>query len=129
MNLTPEQARARLVEALRSGKYVQARFSLRNGDRYCCLGVACDIYREHGLDDWALNSASWWCFLGEKYVLPERVKSWFGFKHQGVLLKNRIEERGAATLTSLMDMNDAGETFDEIADEIEKGNVILEETS
>lgn len=33
-----------LVEALRSGKYTQARRALRVGEEFCCLGVACDIY-------------------------------------------------------------------------------------
>lgn len=31
------------IEALRSGKYQQARRALRDGDRYCCLGVLCDV--------------------------------------------------------------------------------------
>ena len=126
MSLKPEQARAKLVEALRSGKYVQAMDSLRSvdGKRYCCLGVACDLYREHGLVDWHLESNSW-RFLGEKHVLPERVRRWLGFKHSGVGLKNTIEVNGR-DLDSLMDMNDAGRSFAEIADFIEEGDVILE---
>ena len=127
MNLTPEQARARLVEALRSGKYVQARASLRSvdGERYCCLGVACDLYREHALADWTREIA-FWHFLGEEHVLPERVRSWLGFKHDGGVLKNPI--RGSRpVLASLVDMNDGGRSFAEIADEIEQGNVVLEE--
>ena len=33
----------KLVAALRSGRYRQARTKLRKADRYCCLGVACEI--------------------------------------------------------------------------------------
>lgn len=32
------------IEALRSGKYKQGKYHLRNRDSYfCCLGVACDL--------------------------------------------------------------------------------------
>lgn len=31
------------TEALRSGKYRQGRMCLRSDDRFCCLGVLCDI--------------------------------------------------------------------------------------
>jgi hypothetical protein len=31
------------VEALRSGKYKQGKYHLHTGDKYCCLGVLCDI--------------------------------------------------------------------------------------
>jgi hypothetical protein len=48
-------ARARLLEALRSGRYDQARGALRITDGYCCLGVAEDVrgatWRELSLDE------------------------------------------------------------------------------
>ena len=31
------------VAALRSGKYKQGKEVLRDGDRYCCLGVLCEV--------------------------------------------------------------------------------------
>lgn len=31
------------VAALKSGEYVQGRFSLRKNSKFCCLGVLCDI--------------------------------------------------------------------------------------
>jgi hypothetical protein len=31
------------IEALESGKYQQGTGQLRNGDCFCCLGVACDL--------------------------------------------------------------------------------------
>lgn len=31
------------VEALRSGKYKQGKEALCFGDKYCCLGVLCEI--------------------------------------------------------------------------------------
>ena len=38
--------RDRWIRELRSGKYKQTRERLRIGDRYCCLGVLCNIYSE-----------------------------------------------------------------------------------
>ena len=35
--------RAEWIAALRSGAYKQGRDSLKRGDRFCCLGVACDL--------------------------------------------------------------------------------------
>lgn len=34
------------IAALRSGTYKQGMGQLKNGDAYCCLGVACDLYRK-----------------------------------------------------------------------------------
>lgn len=43
--MNPE-IKTKWVEALRSGKYKQGKKSLRSreGDKYCCLGVLCDLY-------------------------------------------------------------------------------------
>ena len=39
------------IDALRSGKYKQGRGQLVKGDRYCCLGVLCDVAKqEFGLE-------------------------------------------------------------------------------
>lgn len=46
-NLITAEERDRLVAALRSGDYKQARHSLRVGDAYCCIGVQC---RLRGID-------------------------------------------------------------------------------
>lgn len=35
--------RRKWVKALRSGEYKQGKNMLRNGDKFCCLGVACNI--------------------------------------------------------------------------------------
>ena len=32
------------IAALRSGEYQQGRERLKDGDNFCCLGVACDIH-------------------------------------------------------------------------------------
>lgn len=37
------------VEALRSGEYKQGKGALRNGDQFCCLGVACELAIKDGV--------------------------------------------------------------------------------
>lgn len=53
-----KEHRAALVAALRSGEYKQERFGLRTtNDNFCCLGVACDVYRKAtGDGEWTVNS-------------------------------------------------------------------------
>jgi hypothetical protein len=47
------EIRDRWTAALRSGEYEQGRRRLRtNGDRFCCLGVLCDVVGVD-LDPWA----------------------------------------------------------------------------
>lgn len=45
--MKPTEAEVQLltkwVEALESGKYQQGRNRLRNFDRFCCVGVLCDV--------------------------------------------------------------------------------------
>lgn len=36
------------ITALRSGKYEQGQKALRVGNKFCCLGVACDLYDKNG---------------------------------------------------------------------------------
>lgn len=85
------------VEALRSGEYMQAQGKLRRSDGYCCLGVLCDVT---GIEL-------------DEYGTPENQK-WDGFYES--LMGEHI---GREQRDVLMDMNDGGAPFTEIADYIE----------
>lgn len=67
------------VTALRSGEYEQGREALRNGDKFCCLGVACDVALEdglalrHGEDD-----AAGHLYDDNPSFLPSAVMDWLG---------------------------------------------------
>jgi hypothetical protein len=106
MNMDPE-IKAKWIEALRSGKYKQARMALRRDDRFCCLGVLCDV-----------AGATWEPFAGEPCatfpgietrcaeVLSDEAQNMLGLPFE------RHEQ--------LWHMNDdEGRSFDEIADYIE----------
>lgn len=107
-----EQAenRKKWVSALRSGNYQQGTEALRNGDEYCCLGVACDI---SGLGKWA-NSEYIVVQGRETYShfthLPSSVKEWLGLLSANGAYRSDF---------SLIMRNDDGDTFLEIADIIE----------
>ena len=40
------EIKERWLIALRSGNYQQGKGQLKDGDRYCCLGVLCDIVKD-----------------------------------------------------------------------------------
>lgn len=97
------------VEALRSGRYLQGTDHLRDAqDRYCCLGVYCDI---SGRGAWRRAAWDHW-----KYAMDcERSCS-------GLLDDVMLSEAGISgqQQLNLMNMNDTYRNdFDEIADWIE----------
>jgi hypothetical protein len=114
MSLTPEQRERiqRWVAALRSGEYQQGRFFLKSLDRFCCLGVACDIYAKENPDGKWLHSDF---KAGDKELgvtsPPTTVCKWFG------LPEGPITAGG----TGLITLNDhRNQSFSVIADLIEK---------
>jgi hypothetical protein len=109
--MNPE-VKAKWVAALRSGRYQQGRQALRRGHTFCCLGVLCDI---SGLGEWSDN---WYCPAGDShgslYHLPNPVIEWAGVESDSPIVDL------ADSAEYLTELNDAGKTFEEIADLIEK---------
>ena len=95
------------VKALRSGKYKQTKGKLKDEFGYCCLGVLCDISK---LDSFKDNR-----YLDQLGILPEEVKRWSGIK----------DRFGSLYHESLSGFNDDGESFEEIANIIEKNWEII----
>jgi hypothetical protein len=100
------------VAALRSGVYQQGNVQLRSEeDRYCCLGIACELAVEAGVIEPPRKGLDCFYYGDHSALLPEVVLKWMdlrtvsgGFYGQG---------------QSLAAMNDNGATFEEIADFIE----------
>jgi hypothetical protein len=122
---TPNPAEAALIAALRSGEFKQGTRRLRPGDSFCCLGVACELYRRetgHGewVDDDDIYVGPIHTFkleerpFGESSVLPVQVMRWLGWVDQAGYL---------SADDCLTHRNDSGSTFSEIADLIEQGKV------
>ena len=99
------------VAALRLGKYRRTTGMLhRRGSGYCCLGVACEVYIQHGgvltkaIGEGAVT------YDGERGILPVAVKNWLG-------LRDAYSSYNDGSLAS---QNDSwGMTFARIADLIE----------
>lgn len=82
--MKPNKSRIRLwIKALRSGKFKRTAGRLRgNGNRRCCLGVACDVFaKATGRGRWAAEVAGAGFAVGYDYsssAMPGAVRCWFG---------------------------------------------------
>lgn len=140
-NLTVEEARKVWIEALRSGKYKQAKRYLKVVEQgetepgYCCLGLACELYQQFEGDlrvngGWnPLKGLTYTSFDSIQNVLPEKVQKWLGIRDKGQL--NQEFPIPADCIDShkydfdlLTALNDTGYTFEQIADIIEQGHVL-----
>jgi hypothetical protein len=114
-----------LVAALRSGNYTQTKGSLRRVNaetmraEYCCLGVACEISKVGGFQQsfYRISETE-----GSEVHLPNSVREYFGFNTvSGSRTDGIYLEMGPPGLfLSLLEANDFGRSFVEIADYIEK---------
>ena len=104
------------VAALRSGKFKQGRSYLQMGDNYCCLGVACVIAKESGVYinmERGLDKSGASCWGNDIYELPSQVRDWLNLSTDIGTFRLNTKR------SSLVDLNDDGKTFLEIADIIE----------
>ena len=107
--LTQEQKERTLrwAEALEFGEYKQTTGRLRQGNRYCCLGVACDLSY---LNKWTIDN-----FYGGKLgSLPINVMEFYGLPSPFGF----IDPETSCTLDRLNDFNQY--TFPQIAQVIRK---------
>lgn len=101
-----EDARKRLLAALRSGEYHQGFSALREKDCFCVLGLACDLYdptKWHRFDDGSIS----YTYDGlRRYfaTAPTDVLRHFGLNSLYCVILNDMERK----------------TFPQIADELEK---------
>ena len=142
--------RRQWVAALRSGRFQQGKGSLRpTADTYCCLGVACEIsglgkwveiendfdipsvsspvadvdpndmhitpaYKYEITKDFGTHHE-----YGDPTVLPYPVVEWLGLRSEQGSFLSTVDNNRAEPVW-LTDMNDGGDSFDVIADVIER---------
>ena len=99
------------IAALRSGEYKQAVGALYDGEGYCCLGVLCKVLGEEFTKD-----NEYWEVDGEYSVLPGNLVERAGMYSPAGCFWEGDDE----TERSLTEENDNGQTFEEIADIIER---------
>jgi len=113
------EIKAKWIEALRSGRYAQGCGRLRrHDDKYCCLGVLCELAVEAGVleEPYLIVSMGYYTYPDngrvEDSVLPPAVCAWAG-------LPDSIGSLPTAP-GSLALANDSGTDFPAIADLIER---------
>ena len=118
----------RWVEALRSGKYKQGKEYLKRGNKYCCLGVLCDLYLTDKKKEWRVNNEGtepfYTCEKSEG-ALPTKVMKWAKMPDDtsvsDQVAMHHMEERDKYDeVITLVEANDTrGYNFEQIAKLIE----------
>ena len=128
------------VRALNSDKYLQAEGRLcKNGyknDSFCCLGVLTDLYIQdkHKSTKNGKHTYGWetqtefnkriYAFEGETENLADKVQRWAGMKSSCGFIQWGMKDLGiefkSRDFDSLIDMNDSGKSFKDIAQVIKK---------
>jgi hypothetical protein len=94
------------VDALLSGNYKQTQKHLRDSNGFCCLGVACDVYDP---TKW-VQYTPYYAYMIDDFEkvasLPTEIRNY---------LKIDLDFQG-----ELIEMNDSGASFAEIAQVITK---------
>jgi len=114
-----DKAKVKLwVDALRSGDYEQAQGQLKDENRFCCLGVLCDI---SNLDDFSWEGDT---FVDDNRMdsaiteLPTEVSKWLGIGNFNT--NPDLIGKDGSTFSAAYLNDSAGYTFDEIADAVER---------
>lgn len=108
-----DDIKRRWVEALRSGDFPQSVGALQTPTGFCCLGVLCEIaVADHAAsrDRWGYQAPYLDDGSYDDELLPEGVAEWAG-------LSDVSPDVGA---DALVELNDDGATFEELAVLIEK---------
>ena len=112
ITLTPQQTK--WIEALESGNFQQGRAALNKQGAFCCLGIACEIFKDElGLSYRETDSLGFYDDCSG--FPPERVAEHLG-------LYNRYGGNCAKNQPSLAERNDQGATFKEIAEILKEGS-------
>jgi hypothetical protein len=99
------------VEALRSGKYKQGQRYLNRDNKFCCLGVLCEVLKIAPTDGTVKGTSK--RYAGCVSTLPIEAMKASG-------LNSALGVYNSRECLSLIHENDSGKTFTEIADIIEK---------
>lgn len=110
-----EDIKIKWLKALRSGEYEQTSGYLSKNNRYCCLGVLCELAAKEGVAE--KTTDPYYSYYGKEQdcrFLPAEVIDWAQISRTGMFVKYND------LIQHLPDLNDRGTTFIEIADIIEE---------
>ena len=112
-----KKVKQKWIAALESGDYKQGKNFLKNKNKFCCLGVLCDLYaKETGKGKW--NNRNRFTDekddIGDSQTLTLGVMEWAGLDEANPSFKLDDD------ITSLANENDKGRSFKHIAVLIEE---------
>lgn len=113
-----KEIKEKWLKALRSGDYEQGEECLRKEEKYCCLGVLCDIIKKDLSLDW-IKKEDQEIFQFGDYENDDEVLPFLVFKYCELDGRDPIIYIGGRG-RNISDLNDNGYTFEVIADLIEK---------
>ncbi len=128
--MNPE-VKEKWLAALRSGDYTQGQDVLWHKNKFCCLGVLCDIHAKetNNLHQWEKV----YCYFGHDIDLPDEVTKWAGLKDRNPLIPVEVIKKVESAFLilekpsyrtvekiDLATINDNCIPFNEIADLIEE---------
>lgn len=114
MKKLPKVFKEKWLKALRSCKYKQGTNGLRSADnRFCCLGVACDIYRPktwiENENECCFMTSNLTSYYPDDWDLPKKVGDVLSQEYNGEVIGHALAK-----------MNDSGMKFYQIARWIER---------
>lgn len=109
------EIKAKWLAALRSGKYEQGEGALFNNNKFCCLGVLCEIHSDEVEDLWEVDQDGVNTYDSDSGLLPAVVMEWAGLTSKDPRVQ--VSEDKEVTVSYL---NDEGHSFKYIADIIER---------
>jgi hypothetical protein len=115
-----QEVKAKWLEALRSGKYGQYReTALRHEDRFCCLGVLCDLAVREGIGTWGKDVYGITFYQNGSEtkatgVLPQSLIDWAGLSNCNPDVPHQGDRKPIASLNDI-----EGLDFPELAELIE----------
>ena len=103
-------------DALRSDKFAQLKGALSNPTRtrHCCYGVLCELAIQDGIEiETRVNEHDEMVYGNNSALPPKKVAEWARLRTENGVLNG-------VPAGSLVGMNDAAHSFEEIADVIER---------
>lgn len=109
------ELKKRWVDALRSGKYIQDERALNTGKGFCCLGVACEVFKDDVGLEVRTGTTGEVYYDGGRHSLPASLQSLLEITMRGTLTTKVGHRKHLTELNDLEKM-----TFDQIADVIDE---------
>ena len=123
LSITHKKRIGKWIKALLSGEYQQGTGRLKRDGNYCCLGVACDVYRK------TTKKGRWFrredagdhSFLKAGAQLPEVVSEWFGLDQYDPIVGHTSDGPARSNpVGALMANDNLGWTFAAIGKSVAK---------